>query len=106
MPPVRKVESQNRISGLQAGVVYRGVGLRSRVGLYIGILRPEEFLGPVDGQLLDFIDYFAAAVIPPARVALCVFVRQDAADRLLRLVSLGSLIGATAVLSSVVSDLV
>ena len=43
------------------------VGLRTRVGLHVGVLRAEQLLQPIDGQLLDLVDDLAPAVVPFAR---------------------------------------
>ena len=58
------------------------VGLAARVRLHVGVLGAEQLLGPVAGQVFDDVDVLAAAVIAPAGIALGVFVRQHAADRL------------------------
>ena len=42
----------------------------------------EQLPGAVDGQLLDLVDVFAAAVVALARIALGIFVGQAAALRL------------------------
>jgi hypothetical protein len=34
------------------------------------VLRPEELLEAIDGQLLDLVDDLTAAVVPPAGIAL------------------------------------
>ena len=52
------------------------VGLRAGVGLDVGVLGPEQLLGPVDRQLLGDVDVLAAAVVAPARVPLGVLVGQ------------------------------
>ena len=68
--------------GCNGREINRHVRLAAGMGLDIGMLGPEEFLGPIAGQILDHVDMLAAAVIPPARIALGIFVRQHAADRL------------------------
>ena len=60
----------------------RLVGLRAAVRLDVGVLGAEQLLGPVAGQVLDHIDVLAAAVVPPAGIALGILVGQHAADRL------------------------
>ena len=57
------------------------VGLRSGVGLDVGVLGAEQLLGAVDRQLLGDVDLLAAAVVAAARVALGVLVGQHRADR-------------------------
>jgi hypothetical protein len=56
--------------GCEQGQEDGEVGLGPRVGLDIGMDRPKEFLGSVDGQLLGFVDESAAAVVALARQAL------------------------------------
>ena len=58
------------------------VGLAARVGLHVGVLGAEQFLGPIARQILDHVDVLAAAVVPPAGIALGIFVGQHAADGL------------------------
>ena len=76
---VGQVEAQDRVAGLQQRGHRRGVGLRTRVRLHVGVLGAEQRLQPVDGQLLDDVDVLAAAVVPPAGVALGVLVGQHRA---------------------------
>jgi hypothetical protein len=76
---VGQVEAEDGVPRLQQGGHRRGVGLRARVRLHVGVLGTEEPGQPVDGQLLDDVDVLAAAVVAPARVALGVLVRQDRA---------------------------
>ncbi len=52
------------------------------MGLHVRVLGAEELLRAVDGELLDLVHDLAAAVVPPARIALGVLVRRHAADRL------------------------
>ncbi|MNX93962.1 hypothetical protein D3C86_1261770 [compost metagenome] len=47
--------------------------------LHIGEFRTEELLQPVDGDLFDLVDKFAAAVITLAGIALGIFVGQHRA---------------------------
>ncbi len=49
------------------------------VGLDVGVIGAEELFGAVDGELLDVVDEFAAAVPAFGGVALGVFVGEDAA---------------------------
>ena len=79
---VGQVEPQHRVARLERGEVDRLVGLRAAVRLDVGVLGAEELLGPVAGEVLDHIDVLAAAVIPPAGIALGILVGQHAADRL------------------------
>ena len=77
-----EVEAEDRVAGLQQRRHHRGVGLRARVRLHVGVLRAEQRLQPVDRQLLDDVDVLAAAVVATPRVALGVLVGQDRALRL------------------------
>src|SRR5918993_5768581 len=52
------------------------VSLTPRVGLHVHVLRPEELLGPLDGDVLDLVDLLAAAVVALAWIAFGVLVRQ------------------------------
>jgi hypothetical protein len=72
-------EPHDRLAGLQQRVVDRRVGLGAGVRLHVGVLGPEQRLGPIDGQLLDDVDVLAPAVVAAARVALRVLVGQHAA---------------------------
>jgi hypothetical protein len=81
MAPVIEVHGQDRIARLEQGVIDRGVGLGTRMRLDIRVLDPEEFLGPLDGKRLDFVDEFASTVIAPPGVALGIFIRENTADR-------------------------
>ena len=46
------------------------------------MLGAEDLLEPVAGQVFGHVDELAAAVVAVGRIALGVFVRQHAADRL------------------------
>ena len=49
--------------------------------LHVRVLRAEQILRAVDGELLDLVDDLAAAVVPLARISLRVLVGGDGADR-------------------------
>jgi hypothetical protein len=51
------------------------------VGLDVGVLGPEEVLGPLAGELLGLVDDLVAAVVPLAGVALAVLVGEDGPGR-------------------------
>jgi hypothetical protein len=74
---VGEVHAEDRVARLQDGQVDRHVGLRARMRLDVGVLGPEECFGPIDRQRLDDVHVLAAAVVALARVAFCVFVRED-----------------------------
>src|SRR5258708_3568106 len=79
MTAMRQIHAQHRVAGLQRGHVHRDVRRGSRMCLHVGVLRAKQFLGAIDGQLLDLVGVFAAAVIPLARITLRVFVGEDRA---------------------------
>ena len=79
---VGEVEAEDGVAGLEQRGHRRGVGLRARVRLHVGVLGAEQRLDPVDRQLLDDVDVLAAAVVAAARVALGVLVGQHRALRL------------------------
>ena len=57
------------------------VGLRSCMGLDVGMLGAEQLLEPVDRQLLDLVHHLAPAVVAPARISLGVLVGERSAHR-------------------------
>ena len=82
MAAVRQGQSEDGVAGCQQRGHHRGVGLGARVWLHIGEVRAEQALEPVDGELLGDVDVFAAAVVPPAGIALGVLVGQHGTLRL------------------------
>ena len=79
MAAVREREPHDRVGRLQQRVVDRGVGLRARVRLDVGVLGAEQRLRAIDRELLDHVDELAAAVVALAGIALGVLVGQHAA---------------------------
>ena len=77
MTALVETHAQHSFPGLEEREVHTHVGLGPGVGLDIGVLRPEELLGPIDGQLLHLVDHRTALVVAPARVALGVLVGED-----------------------------
>ena len=71
-----QAHAHDGVAGLQQREEHRLVGLRARIGLYVGILGAEQGLEPVDRQLLDDINVLAATVIAFAGIALGVLVGQ------------------------------
>ena len=65
--------------GLQRGHVDGDVGGSAGVRLHVGVFGAEQFLGAIDGELLDFVGVFAAAVVALAGIAFGVFVGEDRA---------------------------
>ena len=72
--PLVQLHPHYRIPGFQQSEVHRHVGLGSAVGLDVGVLRAEEFLGPLDCQGFHNVHVFAATVVAAARVAFGVLV--------------------------------
>ena len=81
-PPWRQVHRQHLVARLQEGEIDRHVRAAAGVRLHIGVLGAEQLLGPVNGQLLDHVHVFAAAVPALLRIAFGVFVGQHRALRL------------------------
>ncbi|KUL43182.1 hypothetical protein ADL28_43075 [Streptomyces violaceusniger] len=79
MPAVREVEAEDRVAGPQQREHRGRVGLGARMRLHVRRLGAEQLLHPGDGQPLDDIDVFTAAVVAAAGVALGVLVGQDRA---------------------------
>ena len=77
-----EVEGEDRVARLDRGHVDRGIGLGAGVGLDIDMLGAEQALEPVAGEVLDLVDELTAAVVAVAGIALGVFVREHAPDRL------------------------
>ena len=71
-----EIEAHEGIAGLQQRQEHRLVHLAARIGLHVGELGAEQFLGAVDRQRFHHIDPFAAAVIAIARIAFGIFVGQ------------------------------
>jgi hypothetical protein len=76
---MRKIHAKDYVVLLQRGHIDRHVGRSARMRLHIGMLCAEEFLGAIDGELLDLVSVLAAAVIAPSRIAFGVFVGEDGA---------------------------
>ena len=79
---VGQVEAEDGVAGFERRQVDGGVGLRAAVRLNVGEFGPEQLLGTIDRELLDDIDEFAAAVVPPAWIAFGILIREHAAGRL------------------------
>ena len=69
-----QIETHERIARLQQGEENGLIGLTARIGLHIGKFAPEQASHARNRQLFGDIDELAAAIIPPARVALGIFV--------------------------------
>ena len=79
---VGEIEGEDRVARLNGGHVDRGIGLRAGVGLHVDMLGAEQAFEPVAGEILDLVDKLAAAVVAVAGIALGIFVREHAPDRL------------------------
>src|SRR3989338_7407288 len=55
------------------------VGLGAGVGLDVGMFGPEEFLSPVNGKPLHYVNVFTTSVVALAWIALGVFICKDGA---------------------------
>ena len=78
---VGQAHAEDAIASFEQCEVYGRVRLRTGVRLDVGVIRAEESLDAVDGELLDDVDVLASTVVAPRRIALGVLVRQHAALR-------------------------
>ncbi len=72
-------QTEDGVARIEQTQVDGHVGVGAGVRLDVGVLRPEELLGPLDGQRLGLVDELVAAVVALARVALRVLVGEDGA---------------------------
>src|SRR5256885_5872002 len=79
MAAMCEVQSEDRVSRLKHRAQCFHVRLRSRVRLYIDVLRAEEFPGAIAGKVFDHVSEFASAVVALAGIALGIFVGEDRA---------------------------
>ncbi len=63
-----QLHAHHRVAGLEQGEVHGHVGRAARIRLNVGVLRSEQLLGAVDGELLDVVDEADALVIPSPRI--------------------------------------
>src|SRR5208337_1869196 len=73
---VSKIQSKNRVAGLQDGGVSGLIGLRAGVRLHVGMLRSKEFFGTLPRQIFDDIGKLASAVIALAGITFRVLVGE------------------------------
>ena len=78
---VGQAHAQHGVSGFAEGEIDRLVGLRTRVGLNIGMLGAEQLAGAAAGDLLDDVNTLASAVVTFAGIALGIFVGEHRAHR-------------------------
>ena len=81
MAAVREVHAHHRVAGVEHREVDSHVRLRTGVRLHVGMLRAEQLLRAIAGQVFHDVDVLAAAVIALARIALRVFIGQVGAHR-------------------------
>ena len=73
---VIEAHAEDRVARIDQREIGRGVRLRARVRLHVGVVGAEQLLGAVDGELLGDVDEFATAVIALARITFRVLVRE------------------------------
>ncbi len=64
---VVEAQAHHGVAGLEQAEVHGHVGVGAGVGLHVGVVGPEQRLGPVAGQVLDLVDDLVAAVVALAR---------------------------------------
>src|SRR6266550_3820963 len=82
MAAVRQRQAEQGVAGLRHREIRGQVRLCPGVRLDVRVLRLEQGLGPIDGELLDFVHDLAAAVIPLPREPLRVLVGEGGAHGL------------------------
>ncbi|MNF98078.1 hypothetical protein D3C84_809260 [compost metagenome] len=68
--------AQDGVAGFKYRQENRLVGLGTGVRLHVDVFAVEQLASAFDGQVLDFIDDLAAAVVTLARIAFGVFVGE------------------------------
>ena len=81
MSAMRKVHAHDRIPGLDQREIDRHIRLCARMRLDIGVSSAENLLCALNRDVFHHVNAFAAAIIPLAGIALCVFIGQDSAHR-------------------------
>ena len=74
-----QAHAQHRVPVLAQGLVHGEVGLGAGMGLHVGVIGAEEFLCPLNGDILHHVHALAPAVVALPRVALGVLVSEDGA---------------------------
>ena len=82
MAAVIEAHAEDGVARIDQREVGRGIRLRARVRLNVGVVGAEELLGAVDGELLGDVDEFATAVVALARITFGVLVGEHRALRL------------------------
>ena len=81
MPTRRQAQTKDRIAWFYKRQKHRLIGLRSRMGLNIGVCRAEQFFDPLNRQIFCHIHMFTTAIIPTSRIAFGIFVGHNRAGR-------------------------
>ncbi len=79
MAAVAQVHAQDRVAGFQKGKVGSHIGLRTGMGLHIGILAAKKSEHSLQRKTFCLVHIFAAAIIALAGIAFRILVRQHAA---------------------------
>ncbi len=80
--PVGEIHGENPVAWLEGCEVDSSIGLTAGMGLNIGMVGPEEFLCPFDGEHLGLVDGVTASIIPFGGIAFGIFVREDRSSNL------------------------
>ena len=72
-----ELHGEDLLSEFHVRKINRHVRLGARVGLYVRMLRAEEFFQPVTGKVLGHVMELAAAIVPLSRVTLGILVGHD-----------------------------
>ena len=78
---VVQIHAQHRVPHVAQGLVDGVVGRSAAVGLDVHMVRPEEGLGPVPGDVFHHVHALAAAIVPLAGVAFGVLVGEHGGRR-------------------------
>ena len=71
--------AEDLVAGLTDGHGDSHVSLCAGMGLDVGIVAAEKLLGSLDGEGLELVDDFAAAVVTLARITFGIFIGEDRA---------------------------
>ena len=74
VPAVRQVHREDGVAGRGEGQISRLVGLRTGVGLDVGVFGAEQFFGAAHRKRFNLVDHLVAAVIPAPRITFRIFV--------------------------------
>ena len=77
MPAVCQSHAQHGVAGLQSGHIHGNIRRGSGMRLHVGVLRAKQLFGAINGQLLNLIGKFAAAVVTLPGISLRVFVGEN-----------------------------